>query len=102
MKTQTKSCLFLLALLFPLAVSAQPYSIDWYKVSGGGGTSGYPTPKQALQSVLAGHEPWLSETGWKLTGRSAEAVAFASGDDSVDVVKNKAGKWNVRAVTACT
>jgi len=52
--------------------------------------------------VLARHEPWLSETGWKLTGRSADAITFASGNDSVDVVKNKAGKWNVGGVTACT
>jgi len=66
---------------------------------GGGGTSGYQTP---LQSVLAQHKPWLSEKGWKLTERSASAAAFVSGNDSVDVVKNKAGKWNVGGVTACT
>ena len=68
----------------------------------GGGTSGYQTPQQALQSVLAEHKPWLSETGWKLTERSASAAAFVSGNDRVDVVKNKAGKWNVGGVTACT
>lgn len=68
----------------------------------GGGTSGYQTPQQALQSVLAQHEPGLSETGWRLTGRSASAATFVSGNDSVDVVKNKAGKWNVGGVTACT
>ena len=68
----------------------------------GGGTSGYQTPQQALQSVLAQHEPSLSKTGWKLTERSASAAAFVSGNDSVDVVKNKAGKWNVGGVTACT
>ena len=27
------------ALLLPLAATAQTYSIDWYKISGGGGTS---------------------------------------------------------------
>ena len=68
---------------------------------GGGGTSGYPTPQQALQSVLARHERWLSETGWKPIGQSADVITFASGNDSVDVVKNKAGKWNVGGVTAC-
>ena len=51
--------------------------------------------------MLAQHEPWLSETGWKLAGRSADAATFVSGNDSVDVVKNKAGKWNVGGVTAC-
>jgi hypothetical protein len=69
---------------------------------GGAGTSGYQTPQQALQSVLARHERGLSETGWKLTGRSAEAATFVSGNDSVDVVRNKAGQWNVGGVTACT
>jgi len=68
----------------------------------GGGTSGYQTPQQALQSVLAQPEPGLKQTGWKLTGRSATAATFVSGNDSVDVVKNKAGTWNVGGVTVCT
>ena len=68
---------------------------------GGGGTTGYQTPQQALQSVLARHQQWLSATGWTLAGRSADAAEFVSGNDSVDVVKNKAGKWNVGGVTAC-
>jgi hypothetical protein len=68
---------------------------------GSGGTNGYQTPQQALQSVLAQHDQWLSATGWKLAGRSAEAATFVSGNDSVDVVKNKAGKWHVGGVTAC-
>ena len=68
---------------------------------GGGGTSGYQTPQEALQSVLAQHESWLPETGWKLTERGADAATFVSGNDSVDVVQNKAGKWNVGGVTAC-
>jgi len=68
---------------------------------GGGGTSGYQTPQQALQSVLARHEQWLSATGWKMTERSPHAASFTSGNDSVDVVQNKAGKWNVGGVTAC-
>ena len=68
---------------------------------GGGSTTGYQTPQQALQSVLTGHQQWLSATGWKLAGHSAGAATFVSGNDSVDVVKNKAGKWNVGGVTAC-
>ena len=68
---------------------------------GGAGSSGYQTPQQALHSVLARHEPWLSATGWKLTERSADGATFVSGNDSIDVVKNKAGKWNVGGVTAC-
>jgi hypothetical protein len=68
---------------------------------GGGGTSGYQTPQRALQSVLAQHVQWLSAAGWKMTERSTHAASFTSGNDSVDVVRNKAGKWNVGGVTAC-
>jgi hypothetical protein len=69
---------------------------------GGGGTSGYQTPQQALQPALAQHESGLPETGWKLTGRGVDAATFASGNDSIDIVRNKAGKWNVGGVTVCT
>ena len=31
--------LWLALLLMPIAASAQTYNIDWYKISGGGGTS---------------------------------------------------------------
>ena len=34
-----KKFLFLLALLLPAIGFAQGYSVDWYKISGGGGTS---------------------------------------------------------------
>ena len=68
---------------------------------GGAGTPGYQTPQQALQSVLARHQQWLSETGWNLTERRAEGASFVSGHDRVDVVKNKAGQWIVGGVTAC-
>lgn len=80
---------------------AQPGETCAVKDYGGGDTSGYQTPQQALQSVLARHEQWLSATGWKLTGQSAGGATFVSGNDSVDVVKNKAGEWNVAGVTAC-
>jgi hypothetical protein len=80
---------------------AQPTETCAVADYGGGGTSGHQTPQQALQSVLAQHQQWLSATGWKLTGRGADAASFVSGNDSVDVVKNKAGKWNVGGVTAC-
>jgi hypothetical protein len=63
--------------------------------------SSYQTPQQALQSLLAQHKQWLSETGWKLSARSANGVTFVSGNDSVDVGKNTAGQWFVGGVTAC-
>ncbi len=34
-----KTILLIVTLLLPLAVSAQPYSIVWYKTAGGGGVS---------------------------------------------------------------
>ena len=59
----------------------------------------YPTPRAALQSVLAEHIQWLSASGWTESD-TADAVLFTSGTDSVDVLK--AGKrWAVGAVTAC-
>jgi hypothetical protein len=59
----------------------------------------YPTPRAALQSVLAQHVQWLSASGWSESS-SPDAVTFTSGTDSVDVVR--AGKrWAVGAVTAC-
>ena len=34
-----KTLLLLIGLLWPLLVEAQTYTIDWYKIAGGGGTS---------------------------------------------------------------
>ena len=39
MKNHPSLVIIILALLFPLGATAQSYSIDWYKVAGGGGTS---------------------------------------------------------------
>jgi hypothetical protein len=80
---------------------AQPTQTCAVADYGGAGLTGYQTPQQALQSVLAGHQQWLSETGWKLAERRAQAASFVSGNDRVDVVKNKAGHWIVGGVTAC-
>jgi hypothetical protein len=67
----------------------------------GVGGPGYQTPRQALDSVLAKHEQWLSATGWVVKDQSAGGVTFTAGNDSVDVVKNEAGQWAVGGVTAC-
>ncbi len=93
----------LIACLAAAGVSGCAQSAETCAVAdyGGGGTSGYQTPQQALQSVLARHQAWLSATGWKLTERSVDAASFVSGNDTVDVVKSKAGKWNAGGVTAC-
>ena len=34
-----KKIIVLFGLLFPALIQAQPYSIDWFKIAGGGGTS---------------------------------------------------------------
>jgi hypothetical protein len=61
----------------------------------------YQTPRQALDSVLAQHQQWLSTTGWVAKDQSAGGVTFTAGNDSVDVLKNKAGQWVVAGITAC-
>ena len=38
-KPPMKQLVFIFSLMFALALHAQQYSIDWYKISGGGGTS---------------------------------------------------------------
>ena len=67
----------------------------------GGSAGGYQTPQQALNSVLTQHVQWLSTSGWVLKGKSAHGATFASGNDTVDVVKTAAGQWIVGGVTAC-
>jgi hypothetical protein len=43
----------------------------------------------------------LSTSGWVLKGKSVHGATFASGNDTVDVVKTAAGRWIVGGVTAC-
>ena len=102
MRVRTNAVVLACLAAVSLSGCTQPTETCGVADYGGGGTSGYQTPQQALQSVLAQHQPGLSATGWKLTERSADAASFVSGNDSIDVVKNKAGKWNVGGVTACT
>lgn len=68
---------------------------------GPGGQRGLASPRQALRSVLATHQQWLSLHGWVAATRAAHVVEFRSGNDSVDVVKRSDGEWVVGAVTAC-
>lgn len=86
---------------FGVSGCGQSYQACRAEDYGSGDTGGYQTAQQALQSVLARHEQWLATTGWKVTDRGPQAVSFTSGNDRVDVVRNKAGKWNVGGVTAC-
>jgi hypothetical protein len=64
------------------------------------GQRGFAMPRQVLRSVLAAY-PSLSQDGWKVASRSASAVEFRSGDDSVDVVKRSDGNWVKGGVTVC-
>jgi hypothetical protein len=102
MRVRTNAVVFACLAAVGLSGCTQPTETCGVADYGGGGTSGYPTPQQALRSVLAQHQPGLSATGWKLTERSANGARFVSGDDSVDIVRNKAGRWNVGGVTTCT
>lgn len=68
---------------------------------GSAGQHGFATPRQALRSVLATHQQWLSLDGWAAASRAVRAVEFRSGHDSVDIMKRPDGKWVVGAVTTC-
>lgn len=65
-----RKCLFaLLALnLMALASFAQPYSIDWYKISGGGGTS--TNGQYSVSGTIGQHDASDALTGgsYSLTG----------------------------------
>jgi hypothetical protein len=102
MRVRTNAAVLACLAAVGLSGCTQPTETCGVADYGGGGTSGYRTPQQALQSVLVQHEPGLSATGWELTERSANGARFVSGDDSVDVVRNKVGQWIVGGVTTCT
>lgn len=91
-------CLVLLAVA-GCGSSAQACGVRDY---GTAGTTGFATPRQALNSVLVTHPKWLSEHGWVVAHRGAHAVEYRSGSDRVDVVRTSSGVWAVGAVRACT
>ena len=58
-KTIHKSCAILAGLLLAAqAVHAQTYSIDWYKIAGGGGTSTGATYQIGLHTVPLNRRTW--------------------------------------------
>jgi hypothetical protein len=63
-----KKTIILLGTLFALAASAQTYSVDWYKVSGGGGTS--TNGQYSLSGTIGQHDASGPMTGgsFSLTG----------------------------------
>jgi hypothetical protein len=63
-----KQVVFIFSLMFALASHAQQYSIDWYKVSGGGGASSGGT--YSLNGTIGQHDASTPMTGgnYSLTG----------------------------------
>src|SRR5271154_7053010 len=63
-----KKLIFIFGLLIPTISFAQPYSIDWYKVSGGGGTSTGATYQ--VSGTIGQHDAGGPMTGgsYSLTG----------------------------------
>jgi hypothetical protein len=49
-----KKAILLLGILFALAARAQTYSVDWYKISGGGGTS--TNGQYSLSGTIGQHD----------------------------------------------
>ncbi len=75
-----KKLIFLLGLLIPALGQAQTYSIDWYKISGGGGTSA-GTNGSTIYSVsgtIGQHDASSAMTGgnYSLTGGFWSLVAL--------------------------
>ncbi|HTX22777.1 MAG TPA: hypothetical protein VMD27_13095 [Candidatus Aquilonibacter sp.] len=60
--------IFLLTVAFSLPADAQSYSIDWYKISGGGGTS--TNSQYAVTGTIGQHDASIAMTGgnYSLTG----------------------------------
>ncbi len=63
-----KNLILLLGLMMPVMVSAQQYSIDWYKVSGGGGTSS--NGQYAVSGTIGQHDAGgpMTNGNFSLTG----------------------------------
>jgi hypothetical protein len=56
-----KKAILLLGSLFALAARAQTYSVDWYKISGGGGTS--TNGQYSLSGTIGQHDAGSPMTG---------------------------------------
>jgi hypothetical protein len=63
-----KNLFLSLGVLFALSASAQSYSIDWFKVAGGGGTS--TNAQYSLSGTIGQHDAGgpLTGGGYSLTG----------------------------------
>ena len=63
-----KKAILLLGILFALAARAQTYSVDWYKISGGSGTS--TNGQYSLSGTIGQHDAGSPMTGgnYSLTG----------------------------------
>ena len=63
-----KNLILLFCVLIPGISFAQPYSIDWYKISGGGGTS--TNGQYSLSATVGQHDAGGPMTGgtFSLTG----------------------------------
>ncbi len=70
-------CLFILTLALSLRASGQNYSIDWYKISGGGGTS--TNGQYAVTGTIGQHDAGGAMTGgnYSLTGGFWSLIALA-------------------------
>jgi hypothetical protein len=86
-----KIAIFLLGSLFALSAWAQPYSIDWHKISGGGGTSA--NGQYSLSGTIGQHDAggpmtngqysvtggfWALPTAVQVTGAPTLTIAPAA------------------------
>ena len=102
-----KKIILLLSLMVPVAGLAQQYSIDWYKVAGGGGTSTGGT--YAVSGTIGQHDAGGPMTGgnYSLTGGfwalisvlqtpGAPALYISESGNTVTVYWQNVSGWNLQ------
>lgn len=86
-----KKYLFILGLLLPLLASAQNYSIGWYKIAGGGGTS--TGGNYSINGTIGQPDAGIAMTGgsYSLTGGFWSIIAVVQTIGLPDLVVTHSG-----------
>jgi hypothetical protein len=108
-----KKLLCLLGLLMPVLASGQPYSIDWFKVSDGGGTSA--NGQYAVSGTIGQHDAGgpMSGGSYALTGGfwaviavlqapGAPALYITHSGNTVTVFWQNAAGWSLEQNSSLT
>ena len=101
-----KTLLIALSLLLPLIGGAQTYSVDWYKIAGGGGTSTGSTYQvsgtigQPDAGAMSGGSYSLTGGFWSLISvvqtAGAPTLCISHSGDTVTVYWQDVSGWNLQ------